>query len=63
MQRTEPWPNEFTVSQQTEQGVEMRTCQGKRVRDDVREGAAVAAFSVLASTALAVALTLFTRLG
>ena len=41
----------------------MGTGEGKRVRDDVRDGAAVAAFSLLASTALAVVLTLCTRLG
>ena len=46
-----------------EAGVEMGTGEGKRVRDDVRDGAAVAAFSLLASTALAVVLTLCTRLG
>ena len=35
----------------------------RRVRDDVREGVAVAAFSLLASAGLAVLMTLFTRMG
>lgn len=36
---------------------------GKRVRDDVREAAAVAAFSLLTSIGFAIVLTLFTRAG
>ena len=35
----------------------------RRVRDDVREGVAVAAFSLLASVGLAVVMTVFTRIG
>lgn len=35
---------------------------GKRVRDEVREGAAVVAFSLLASTIVALVVTLCTRL-
>ena len=35
----------------------------RRVRDDVREGVAVAAFSLFASAGLAVVLTVFTRIG
>ena len=35
----------------------------RRVRDDVREGVAVAAFSLFASAGLAVVMTLFTRIG
>jgi hypothetical protein len=41
----------------------MSTGDVKRIRHDVRDGAAVAAFSLLASTGLAVALTLLTRIG
>ena len=42
------------------QGVEMSV---RRVRDDVRDGVAVAAFSLVASAGLAVVITLFTRIG
>ncbi len=36
---------------------------GRRVREDVRDAAAVAAFSLLTSLGFAVALTLLTRIG
>ena len=60
MQRTEPWPNEIHREAVRVQGVEMSV---RRVRDDVREGVAVAAFSLFASAGLAVLMTLFSRIG
>ena len=60
MQRTEPWPNEIQREAITCKGVDMSV---RRVRDDVREGVAVAAFSLVTSVGLAVVMTLFTRIG